>query len=102
MHQLRQKKLEALKQQLEQQREEQAASEQQRTTVNSLLEPEARERLSNVRIANPALAEKIESLIIYAFQTQKMQGKLTDAQLRSILEKISGSRKPTKITRKEK
>lgn len=64
-----------------------------------MLEPEARERLSRLRLANPELAEKVEMLIIYMYQAGQVKTKISDAQLKALLQKLTGARHETKIRR---
>ena len=73
-----------------------------KTIVSQILEPAARERLSNIRTARPEFARQIEVLLIQLYQAGQLPQKLSDENFKKILERISGNKKETKITRAEK
>lgn len=54
-----------------------------------MLDQEARARLSNIAIAKPEKARQVESMIINMARFGQITGKLGDAQLRDLLDKIS-------------
>lgn len=57
--------------------------------IHSMLAPDARERLSNIKLAKPERGEKLEMLIIQAVQAGKFQGKVTDAMLVDLVEQVT-------------
>ncbi|HKZ49908.1 MAG TPA: DNA-binding protein [Candidatus Nanoarchaeia archaeon] len=63
-----------------------------KTAVLKFLTKEARERLSNVKIARPEVAEAIETGILNAVQTGSIKEPITDEKLREILEQVSAKR----------
>lgn len=71
--------------------------EQQRKDVmRQLLDPKAYERLMNIRISNQELYNQMVNIIISLAQTNRINGKMSDAQLVSILDKVT-VRKDTTI-----
>ena len=95
---LRKKKLLELQQSLQGQ-EEQEQNQQAQALIKKLLDPKAQERLGNIKAANPLLAEKIEALMLYLYQSGQLKGKITEDLFKQILSKLSNKRE-TKITRK--
>lgn len=69
--------------------------QQKKEAMRQLLEAKAYERLMNIRASNPELYSQIVSVIISLAQTNRLQGKMTEAQLLSILEKITVRKEPT-------
>lgn len=63
------------------------------------LTKEARERLSNVRIGNPQLAEQVEIYLISAYQQGQLQNPIPDDKLKELLKALTVKRE-TKITRR--
>ena len=67
--------------------------------LRNILTKEARERLSRVRLVKPDLALQLELYLVQLYQSGKLRTKLTDEQLKSILEALK-SEKKFKITKK--
>lgn len=66
--------------------------------MRKLLFPEAKERLSNIRIANQELYLKAVQALLYLQQTGR-QEKVTEEELKELLQSLSRKRE-TKIVRK--
>ena len=104
LEELRRRKL----QQLEQQAESEAAQDAQREQVEAqkqailrqALEPEARERLTRIRMARPEMAESLETQIIQLAASGRLQGTITDEQLKGILARSQESRRDINIERR--
>ncbi len=99
---LKRKKLEEykkrLQEQLEAQQEEQARQAQIDEILNTILTPDAKSRLANIRLANPKKADKVISVLVYLYQSGRLAKKINDEELKKILIKISEtSRKDTNI-----
>ena len=77
--------------------EEQIAS-QIKVIISQILEPEARDRLSNIRLAQPDFARQVEILLIQLYQGGQLPQRLSDESFKKILEKIRSKKKDTKIT----
>ena len=101
MNAIRQRKLA----ELQQQQVNQAAQEEQRASIEAqkqsvlrqILTEEARQRLANIKLVRPQLAEAVEVRLIQLAQQGSLSDKLTDAQLKDILRKIQGDKRETKI-----
>ncbi|MCD6522996.1 MAG: DNA-binding protein [Candidatus Diapherotrites archaeon] len=103
LEQIREKKMQFLRQQMEAQRiaEEKAAAieVQKQAILKRVLTTEARSRLTNLKLANPTIASQVENLIIYLYQSGQI-AKIDDNQLKTILYKIQGRRREPRIIRK--
>ncbi len=73
---------------------------QKRAILRAILEPEAKERLSRVKLAHPELAEAVENQLIYLAQSGRIQSKITDEMLVEILKRIQPKKRETRIIRK--
>lgn len=64
-----------------------------------VLTPEARQRLTNVKMVRPEFAEQLELQLIQLAQTGKVKVPITDEQLKQILGKLTGRRRDITIRR---
>ena len=102
--------LEAIRQRKEAELREQAlrdqAAEQQAAEVQAqkeallrqILTPEARARLTNVRLVKPQLAEQIELQLIQLASSGRLRGQVTDEQLKGLLQQLQGKERERKIS----
>jgi programmed cell death protein 5 len=65
-----------------------------------ILTPEARSRLANLKLTKPEFVEQIELQLIQLAQSGRLQGKVTDEQLKVLLKQLSGQKRDINITRK--
>ncbi len=72
---------------------------QKRAAIQQILTPEARSRLANVRAAKPEFAEQLEIQLIQLAQSGRLGSKITDTQLRAILNKLQARKREIKIKR---
>ena len=84
---------------MQQQLKEQEIETQIKLIITKILTPEARERLGNIRLARPQFARQIEIFLIQLHQAGKLPQKLTDEQLKQILEKLKQGKKEFTIKR---
>lgn len=70
--------------------------------LRQILTPEARERLGNVKLVKPELAENVENQLIQLAGMGRVNRMITDSDVRDILERITGTQKETKIERRTK
>jgi len=76
---------------------------QKQEILRKILTPEARNRLNNVKLVRPEIAQLIEEQLIMLAQSGRIVEPLTDEQLREILQDIySRSRKEYNIKIREK
>lgn len=104
---LKKKKLEELKKQkalqdnLEQQEEQKKEFEKQKKIMLlKLLTPKARERLGNIKVARPQIAEQIENQLIMLGQSGRLKNKIDDKQLKELLSRLIPKKRDIKIKRK--
>ena len=85
---IRQRKLQELQKQIEEERRRQELAAQRRAVLRVILTPEARERLDNLRVVKPELVEALEQQLIALAQSGKIRVPITDEDLKRILETI--------------
>ncbi len=106
---LRRRKLEEMQrslaeQQIVQERQRQIEAERARRQqiLRQILDPEARERLANVRLVRPDLADSVENQLIQLASMGRINRVLTDADIRQLLERLSENKRETHIERRSK
>ncbi|HUC38726.1 MAG TPA: DNA-binding protein [Candidatus Acidoferrum sp.] len=77
------------------------AEQQKRDVMKQLLDTKAYERLMNIRIANHDLYDQVINVVVSLAQSGRLQGKMSETQLLSVLSKIT-VRKETSIDFKHK
>ena len=104
---LRKKRLKELQQQAaiqesfdEQEIQRQEFEEQKKMILRAILDTQARERLANIKIARPEIAESIENQLIMLAQNGKLKNKINDEQLRMLLIKVLPKKRDIKIKRR--
>lgn len=101
---VRERKLAELKQKAlneSQQQEKLSEAEMQlNLLLRQVLEPEAKSRLNNVRMVNAELFSKTVQAIVYLYNGKKLSGKLSDSQLKALLERLSSEKREIEIKRK--
>ena len=99
MEAIRQRKLAELQQQQaaqEAQEEQKATLEAQKQSIlRQILTEEARQRLANIKLVRPQVAEAVEMRLIQLAQQGSLSAKLTDEQLKEILTVLSEKKKTT-------
>jgi programmed cell death protein 5 len=103
LEELRRRKLLALQQKIsEEQRQaqtEQQVELQKQALLRKILTPEARQRLTNLKMVRPDFTEQLELQLIQLAQQGKLQIPLTDAQLKQILVQLQAQKREPKIRR---
>jgi programmed cell death protein 5 len=103
LEELRQKKLLALQRKLaEEQRRaqmEQQLEMQKQAILKSILTPEARQRLANLKLVKPEFTAQLELQLIQLAQAGKLPVPLTDEQLKQILIQLQTQKREIKIRR---
>ena len=72
---------------------------QKESLLRAILEPEARQRLTNIRMVRPEFAEQLELQLIQLAQTGKLRIPLTDSQLKETLKRLQSQRRDITIRR---
>jgi programmed cell death protein 5 len=103
---LRKRRMEQLQRQsaeqqlFEQEMEQRRRQESQiQHILMQILEPEARERLNNIRLTKPEFAKAIEQQLVMLAQSGRLKQRITDAQLKELLKQVVPSKKDWKIRR---
>jgi programmed cell death protein 5 len=99
---IRRKKLLAMQQRnTEEQRQTQQEQieAQKQALLRQLLTPEARQRLTNLKMIKPEYTEQLELQIIQLAQTGKIPIPLSDPQLKQILIQLQSRKREIKIRR---
>ena len=84
----------------EQQKAQEAERARRQQILRQILAPDARERLSNVRLVRPDIAENVENQLIQLASMGRINRLLTDADIRDILAKLTETKRETKIERR--
>jgi programmed cell death protein 5 len=102
LDEIRQRKLASLKEQAldDQVREQQVAEAQaqKEAILRQILTPEARSRLTNIRMVKPQVAEQIELQLIQLASSGRLKARVTDEQLKTLLQQITGQEREKKIS----
>jgi len=78
---------------------QQQVESQKQALLRAILTPEARQRLTNIKMVKPEFAEQLELQLIQLAQTGKVKSPITDAQLRDVLMRLQPQRRDIKIKR---
>jgi len=105
---LRRRKMEELQnQQMGQQAAEQQAMQREQqleaqiqSILKQAMEPEARERLHTIKLTRPEFARAVEQQIVMLAQSNRLRQKITDEQLKNLLQQLTPSKRDFSITRK--
>jgi programmed cell death protein 5 len=81
------------------QREAEAAAMRQRVLL-VVLDPQARQRLMNVRLVKPELAAAVENYLINAASSGRLNRALSDDELKQLLLRIQQPKRDFKIDRR--
>ena len=104
LDEIRRKKLLTLQQKMTNQDQKQAQAEQQlemqkQALLRQILSPEARQRITNLKMIKPEFTEQLELQLIQLAQTGKLPIPLSDAQLKQILIQLQSQKREPKIRR---
>ena len=103
LEEIRRRRLLELQQRLaEEQQQVQARQRletQKQALLRRILTPEARQRLTNLKMVRPEFAAQLELQLIQIAQQGKMNLPVTDEQLKDILRRLQPGRREIKIRR---
>jgi len=100
---IRRRKLSALQHRVSdeqrQNEQEQQIEAQKQALLKQILSPEARQRLTNLKMVKPEFTDQLELQLIQLAQVGKIPLPLSDVQLKQILIQLQSRKRETKITR---
>ena len=107
LEKIRKKKLLEIQQQqqfeesMEQQDTQQKEFEDKKKMIlRTILTSKAKERLGNIKLSRPEIAENIENQLIMLAQSGRLENKINDEQLRGILQRIIPKKRDINIRRR--
>jgi programmed cell death protein 5 len=104
LEELRRRKLSALQRQVsDEQRnaqQEQQMEQQKQALLRNILAPEARQRLTNLKMVKPEFIDQLELQLIQLAQAGKIPIPLSDEQLKKILAQLQSRKRETTIRRR--
>jgi len=95
---IRQRKLAALQERALQEQQVSEAQTKKEALLRQILTPEARQRLTNVKMVKPQFAEQIEAQLIQLAASGRLKGRVDDNQLKTLLQQIQGRERERKVT----
>ena len=103
LEEIRRRKLLAMQQRMpDEQKQAQAERQleaQKQTLLRQILSPEARQRLTNLKMVKPEFMEQLELQLIQLAQTGKLSIPLSDARLKQMLIQLQSRKRDIKIRR---
>jgi programmed cell death protein 5 len=102
LEEIRRRKLLAMQQRGDEQKQAQIEHQleaQKEALLRKILSPEARQRLTNLKMVKPEFTEQLELQLIQLAQTGKLPIPLPDAQLKQILIQLQSRKREPKIRR---
>ncbi|MEM3609090.1 MAG: DNA-binding protein [Candidatus Bathyarchaeia archaeon] len=103
LEELRKRKLLELQRQMAEEQKRAQMQQQleleKQAILRSILTPEARQRLTNLKMVKPEFTSQLELQLIQLAQQGKLPIPLTDEQLKQILVQLQTRRRETKIRR---
>ena len=72
---------------------------QKQAALKQILTPEARQRLTNIKMVKPEFAEQVELQLIQLVQTGRIKIPISDEQLKDALARLQSQRKEIRIRR---
>ncbi|MCS7146382.1 MAG: DNA-binding protein [Nitrososphaerota archaeon] len=102
LEEIRRRKMAELQAKAAEEEARRRAEAERAAVLRVVLTPEARQRLANIKMARPAIAEAVENYIVNLARSGNLKSQITDDLLRQILEKVMPPKKETKIVRLSK
>lgn len=104
IEELRQKKMMELQRRLAKEEQrlqvQQQVEMQKQAVLRRILSPEARQRLTNLKMVKPEFADQIELQLIQLAQAGRLKVPVADDQLKEILARLQSQRRDITIRRK--
>ncbi|MCL4356487.1 MAG: DNA-binding protein [Candidatus Thermoplasmatota archaeon] len=84
----------------EAERQQEAERAMRLQILRQILDPVARERLANIRLVKPELAENVENQLVQLYSMGRIKKVINDDELKQILSKLTETKRETKIERR--
>jgi programmed cell death protein 5 len=99
LEQLKQKRMMDMRKQVVADEEKAKVEDAKQAALRIILEPEARQRLANIRMIKPEFAEQLEVQLIQLAQTGRVKVPITDLQLKQLLVQLTPKKREFNIRR---
>lgn len=99
LQRLKQQRLLELQRRVAEEEAKVKAEMEKQAALRMILTPEARQRLTNIKMVRPEFAEKLELQLIQLAQTGRINLPITDEQLKEILRRIFEKKRDFTIRR---
>jgi len=103
LEEIRRRRLLEMQQRLSQEQQQIQAQQQleaqKQIVLRRILTPDARQRLTNLKMVKPEFAEQLELQLIQIAQQGKVELPITDEQLKGILLRLQSQRRDIRIRR---
>jgi programmed cell death protein 5 len=99
LEQLKQKRMMDMRKQVVADEEKAKVEDAKQAALRIILEPEARQRLANIRMIKPEFAEQLEVQLIQLAQTGRVKVPITDLQLKQLLVQLTPKKRDFNIRR---
>lgn len=81
----------------QQQEAEEAYEKQKQAILRTIMTDEAKQRLSNIKLVKPQMADNIENQLVQLAQSGRLSGKITEEQLLRLLKQIQNRKRDSTI-----
>jgi programmed cell death protein 5 len=99
LEQLKQKRMMDIRKQVVVDEEKAKVEDAKQAALRIILEPEARQRLANIRMIKPEFAEQLEVQLIQLAQSGRVKVPITDLQLKQLLVQLTPKKREFNIRR---
>ena len=79
------------------QEESNAVEQQKQTILRSILSDPAKQRLNNIKLVKPQLADAIENQLIGLSQSGRLRERISEEQLLQMLQQLQNTKRETQI-----
>ena len=99
LEEIRRRRLQALQQRMTEEQRKEQVDAAKRVVLRRILEPEARQRLTNLKMVRPDFAQQLELQLIQLAQTGRVNLPISDEQLKQILYQLQSKKRDSTIRR---